>query len=702
MIGSNGQNGVFVKPVPIVNGTATMFYALPQESEYMSGADTHLAVSGKHWDGQIINVSNPTGAVTVTLDEATRNAISPATPGEAVRAYFIETGSMSGVKIRVFDDLGIEMPFSPIETSSWDLAYAAPSLPPVCNNGLFEPGEVCDATDFNADICQNYGFDGGFLNCSAGCDEIFTSGCWSCGDGTMNPGESCDGTDLGTSSCADGGFADGSISCNANCTINYDQCYTCGNSLIEGAEQCEGADLNEATCSSEGFVDGSLTCSTGCFYDTSGCSACGDNIANYGETCDATDTPGMICQTLELGYTGGQLECNNTCDGYEDAGCYTCGDGVFNLNEECDGTNLGTLDCNALGYGPNGTLSCFENCTLNVTQCDAPPVELCGNGTLDPLEECDDGGRSNVDINGDPDTCSETCKLIPPTCGVGGVDAGESCDGTNLNGETCESLGYQTGVLYCGSDCHFREDGCSFVSGPQTISLQLNDVDPNPDEMDENLRVDYENLKATLTPRCISQDVDGDLVFTTVEGSYCAIRATDHSSPEAKKMFSFIYMPENPLDEEQPILRFYRSGTIAQNFGGNITAYKGLEVKTFLMQDRLYQVTQEHASSMGMRFVSRIPNSTLEGRFLIMRVGIGSTNICTDEERTNCALIVPQQGEVIIPLDALDDMSNHSWKPPTDASGCNCTTGSNSSNSLPLFLLLGMALLFWNRRSRMK
>ena len=46
-------------------------------------------------------------------------------------------------------------------------------------------------------------------------------------------------------------------------------------------------------------------------------------------------------------------------------------------------------------------------------------------------------------------------------CGDGLVGDGETCDGANLGGETCESRGYEAGTLRCLPDCGgFDESGC--------------------------------------------------------------------------------------------------------------------------------------------------------------------------------------------------------------------------------------------------
>jgi len=52
-------------------------------------------------------------------------------------------------------------------------------------------------------------------------------------------------------------------------------------------------------------------------------------------------------------------------------------------------------------------------------------------------------------------------------CGNGVAEVGESCDGIDLNGETCASLGYDAGAqLVCTSECKFDLSGCEAASEP--------------------------------------------------------------------------------------------------------------------------------------------------------------------------------------------------------------------------------------------
>ncbi len=80
----------------------------------------------------------------------------------------------------------------------------------------------------------------------------------------------------------------------------------------------------------------------------------------------------------------------------------------------------------------------------------------CGNGVLDDNEECDDGNVSNSD------SCLTTCVFA--TCGDAFVfknGGTEQCDNTNLDGQTCASLGFTSGKLRCTSSCQFDTSQCT-------------------------------------------------------------------------------------------------------------------------------------------------------------------------------------------------------------------------------------------------
>ncbi len=101
-----------------------------------------------------------------------------------------------------------------------------------------------------------------------------------------------------------------------------------------------------------------------------------------------------------------------------------CGDGFLDPGEECEPGDLQGQTCATLGhYNPDGLLGCSVNCRFERTQC---------------------GGR----------------------CGDLQVDAEhEECDGGLAPGQTCEGLGYTGGTLACGGGCRLDVSGCVSVCG---------------------------------------------------------------------------------------------------------------------------------------------------------------------------------------------------------------------------------------------
>ncbi|MBU1219533.1 hypothetical protein KKF34_10270 [Myxococcota bacterium] len=147
----------------------------------------------------------------------------------------------------------------------------------------------------------------------------------------------------------------------------------------------------------------------------------------------------------------------------------TCGNGVLDPTEECEGDNLGGADCVSQGFS-SGVLACSPGCEFDTSQCSNEP-EYCGNGIIEGIESCDGTnlGQANCEnqgYSGGTLSCLSNCTFNVSNCGEmlcgnGIVDSGETCDGTALNGETCENLGYSFGTLACSADCrNFDLFGC--------------------------------------------------------------------------------------------------------------------------------------------------------------------------------------------------------------------------------------------------
>lgn len=59
----------------------------------------------------------------------------------------------------------------------------------------------------------------------------------------------------------------------------------------------------------------------------------------------------------------------------------------------------------------------------------------------------------------------EAGAVLDGACGDGFVDPGESCDGSDLNGGTCSSQGFDSGSLSCSSVCAYVTSSCESDSG---------------------------------------------------------------------------------------------------------------------------------------------------------------------------------------------------------------------------------------------
>jgi surface antigen len=145
------------------------------------------------------------------------------------------------------------------------------------------------------------------------------------------------------------------------------------------------------------------------------------------QTCEATENTQCIDETVVYVDSCGEVSgIKEVCDGAcveispVSAECEgLCGNGALDASEECDGLQLGGETCVTRGF-EGGALACYPGCTYDTSGCTINQM-LCGNGA---------------------------------------IDNGEQCDGVDLGGASCVSLGFSGGVLGC-SDCGYDTDGCT-------------------------------------------------------------------------------------------------------------------------------------------------------------------------------------------------------------------------------------------------
>lgn len=229
-----------------------------------------------------------------------------------------------------------------------------------------------------------------------------------CGDGVKQPGEACDD---GAQNNV-GGYG----KCNPNCTLGP----RCGDGLQQGTEQCD---------------DGKNDASYGtCRADCTLADYCGDAKITPPEACDDG-----AAQNLPTSY--GPNKCSARC-----LPAPRCGDRAVDgaFGEVCDdGKNDGTPG------------SCSADCKKFIE------LVTCGNGTLDPGEQCDHGAA-----NGPGNSCDRHCHF---TCGNGVKDPGETCD----NGVNDGSYGGCTSNCqvggYCGDGIKNGPEQCDHAGSNQPV-----------------------------------------------------------------------------------------------------------------------------------------------------------------------------------------------------------------------------------------
>lgn len=165
-----------------------------------------------------------------------------------------------------------------------------------------------------------------------------------------------------------------------------------------------------------------------------------------------------------------------------------CGNDLAQVGEACDGSDLNGRDCASEVPGsPGGVLMCTEDCGgFDLSLCN--PAPTCGDGDLDSGEACEgddlDGETcESLGYAGGALACHTNCTLDASgcnACGNGVIDNGEQCDGLALGAQSCEGLGKPSGALACNADCTFRTLGCGASWAQWPMPNPPNTGLPNP------------------------------------------------------------------------------------------------------------------------------------------------------------------------------------------------------------------------------
>lgn len=206
--------------------------------------------------------------------------------------------------------------------------------------------------------------------------------------------------------------------------------------------------------------------------------ACGDGFVDEiaGEQCDPGVPSSYINACVGTSRPDGRGDCDPvTCEIINDLEqCAICGDDRVDeiIGEQCDGQNLNGRTC----LGAVGILQCTTDCQYDESEC-----EDCGNGSIEPGEECD----PNMDPDGLTMGKPQCHELTSP------FSAKPYTAGTPGN---------------CRSDCTWERAGCNYCGNGQ-----VEDATP----------LDTEGSIVTLPEWCDGFDFDRGILDRELAGSAC-------------------------------------------------------------------------------------------------------------------------------------------------------------------------------------
>ncbi len=214
-------------------------------------------------------------------------------------------------------------------------------------------------------------------------------------------------------------------------------------------------------------------CTGGNSRDCSDSKECTDNTCN--ENLDRCENPNLKAGTL----CGSARDCpddhcddvyaklypddgHDTCDGNGNCKVYSCAMETFYCtdNDPFDGIN--TLECGASCDSDNDcndqNIYTIDTCNLNTCSCEHKPLPYCGNGVIDPGEECELPNTvlasCNYGANYLQDYCDSNCKLKDDDCedDYPGCTSSPKCDEVKPGTNNCDLACQYKPQPYCGDN----------------------------------------------------------------------------------------------------------------------------------------------------------------------------------------------------------------------------------------------------------
>lgn len=270
-----------------------------------------------------------------------------------------------------------------------------------------------------------------------------------------------------TATCSDGVRNQGEtgVDCGGPCPPCPPRC---GNGVVEAGEECD-----------DGNTDDLDSCSNQCISAT-----CIDGVQNQGES---------------------GIDCGGPCSPCPPR----CGNGVVETGEECDDGNADNLDRCSNQCVASTCSDGVRNQGEQAVDCGGPCAPCvtparCGDGNVDPGEECDDGNQEDLD------SCSNRC--IAATCTDGVRNQGETAIDCGGPCRPCPQPGSPLPVM----------DGLAmWLTGDRGLNV---DTDGGVASWDDQSGVGRRLLRISGRPQSVSGQLNGKAVVS-FDGSSDALGA---------------------------------------------------------------------------------------------------------------------------------------------------------------------------------
>lgn len=272
---------------------------------------------------------------------------------------------------------------------------------------------------------------------------------------------------------------------------------------------CGGLACGDGVCSA---TESSLSCAVDCYCGNGQCDA-PENLSTCPVDCSEAVCGNDACEPGES-----NASCPEDCPAQ-------CGNQVVESGEQCDGALEPDQTCLSVAGDQAGLLSCGADCQFDTSDC-----RTCGDGLQEGIESCDGNdldGQSCVSqgYSGGSLACRTSCSFDYTDCwrcGDGLVEGPEECDGANLGPAppTCVDLGFDGGTVQCAGGCLSYQTSDCFACGDGTCdSAQGETMTTCPADCGwATVSAGTSFTCATLgdgTPYCWGRNDDGQLGDTT-------------------------------------------------------------------------------------------------------------------------------------------------------------------------------------------